>query len=161
MRFVIGPRLTVWSAVFLTSYKPAFLRFYRDGDRLKLEGHLKDIDGFTLIEFSGSSLHFHTQDVWDIERRARYLKLYSRSQRLWIKLVQKVDLSIVVDGVIYAGGKVISISKESGIRFSDGGGFSNLTIVGSNSPSSFAIGLPPSPIPRPVGHSNPDIKYLT
>jgi hypothetical protein len=143
----------------IDSYRPAFLRFYRDGNRLKLDGHLKDVGGFTLIEFSGDYLHFNTRDTWDIERRARYLKLYSKTQRLWFELTQNDDLSVTVDGEIYAGGTIISISKSGGIRFPEGGGFSNLTIEGNNAPGNFAIGLPVSPMPRPIGHVDPNARH--
>jgi len=135
---------------------PAFLRIHIDGNLVRVEGRIKTKNGFNLIEFYGAKIHFHTKDIWDIERKARSLKLWSKTRNVWIEIAQKPDLSIYVRGEIYMGGKKIEIDKEQlklanltikNISFVDPIGVSDAPI----------FGFPRSPLPRPYGHLNPNV----
>lgn len=139
------------------SYRPSFLKFYRQDNQIKIEGHLKTNNGFPLIEFNGERMHFHTADIWDIERRPRYLKIYNKQRNIWVEIKQKKDLSVSVNGEIYAEGQIISISKKSGLSWGKGRRLSNFTLDGSQVEDAIGIQLQPSPIPRPYGHINPNV----
>jgi hypothetical protein len=141
----------------LDSYRPSYLKFYRDENTLRLKGHLKDINGFTLIKFDGDEFHFNTGDAWDFERHARYLKITNRAKQIWIEIKQNPKLEVEIVGQIYAGSGIVGISKKNGIAFPQGGGIHNLTLAGGGQTGAGGILLPASPVPRPYGHVNPNV----
>jgi HNH endonuclease len=90
--------------------KNQYIEFIQNGMDLVVNGLIKDEYGKPLISFQGSKVEFFTGDIWDFERKARYLKIINQTKKTEITIEQHEDQSIEVKGSLFFDHQKMTIS---------------------------------------------------
>jgi len=133
-------------------WNPSYLRFYKHDQQIRIEGRLKNENGFVIIEFKNENLTFHTADAWDIVRKPRMLRFESKNRNTFLQIKQTNDGIVRISAKVYVGGGILELSSK-GIHLPNNSKISNLTI---ESQHVLAINSC-SPMPRPYGHIHPNV----